>query len=47
MYSLQPGHIEEEQRKILREVGLIYRQARRAGKDHSEAVVPRLQSIGG
>jgi hypothetical protein len=36
--TLKPGHLNEEQGKILREVALTYRRARRAGKDQSEAV---------
>ena len=35
---MKPEHLTEEQRKILREVALTYRRARRAGKDQSEAV---------
>jgi hypothetical protein len=34
----QPRHLLEEQRKILREVALTYRRARRAGKGQNEAV---------
>jgi hypothetical protein len=36
--TLTPEHLPEEQRKILREVALTYRRARRAGKRQSEAV---------
>jgi hypothetical protein len=36
--SITPGHLTEEQRKILREVALTYRRARRAGKHQNEAV---------
>jgi hypothetical protein len=45
--TLTPGHFPEEQRKILREVTLTYRRARRAGKGQNEAVEPRLPSMGG
>jgi hypothetical protein len=38
MYSLKPEHLPEEQRKILRQVALTYRRARRAGKGQDEAV---------
>jgi hypothetical protein len=36
--TLTPGHLPEEQRKILRQVALTYRRARRAGKGQNEAV---------
>jgi hypothetical protein len=36
--TLTPGHFPEVQRKILREVALTYRRARRAGKGQNEAV---------
>jgi hypothetical protein len=35
---MKPEHLSEEQRKILHEVALTYRRARRAGRDQSEAV---------
>ena len=36
--TLKPGHLHEEQRKILRAVALTYRRTRRAGKHQNEAV---------
>jgi len=45
---MKPEHLTEEQRKILREVALTYRRARRAGKgQQSEGSTPRLRNIGG
>jgi hypothetical protein len=42
----QPRHLLEEQRKILREVALTYRRARRAGKGQNEAVDAAIAHIG-
>jgi hypothetical protein len=36
--TLTPGHLNEEQRKVLRQVALTYRRARRVGKHQNEAV---------
>jgi hypothetical protein len=38
IHSMKLGHLPKGQRKMLREVALTYRRARRAGKDQSEAV---------
>jgi hypothetical protein len=45
-YSAKPEHLTEKQRKILREVALTYRRARRAGKDQSEAVNAAIADYG-
>jgi hypothetical protein len=42
-----PGHLNEEQRKVLRKVALTYRRARRAGKGQSEAVDATIAEFGG
>jgi hypothetical protein len=33
-----PGHLTEEQRKVLRQVALTYRRVQRAGKGQNDAV---------
>jgi hypothetical protein len=47
--TLTPGHLPEEQRKVLRAVALTYRRAKRAGKGQNEAVDAAIRSrnIGG
>jgi hypothetical protein len=36
--TLKPEHLPVEQRKVLRQLALTYRRARRAGKHQNEAV---------